>query len=141
MECGITRVFVNVERYIRRLRFRLSHALGSGNRRYRFSLKSEVIHSGVNSSEVDLDDGTYCIEAQVNGSEKEVSCFDIGKGLTDNDDLDVDVDGIDLTIMENTSVNFTIETTLEGNITWEIIELQEGTWLKNTKLKRFQSSL
>ena len=50
-------------------------------------LKSEVIHSGVNSSEVDLNDGTYCIEAQVNNSAKEVSCFDIGQGLTDNDDL------------------------------------------------------
>ena len=80
-------------------------------------LKSEVIHSGVNSSEVDLSEGTYCIEAQVNGSEKEVSCFDIGEGLTDNDDLDVDVDGIDLTILENTSVNITMETTLEGNTT------------------------
>ena len=89
-------------------------------------LKSEVIHSGFNSSEVDLDDGTYCIEAQVNGSKKEVSCFDVGKGLHDNDDLDVDVEGIELTIIENTSVNFTIETTLEGEISWEIIEFTRG---------------
>ena len=36
-------------------------------------LKTDVIHSGVNSSEVDLGDGTYCIEAQVNTSQKEVS--------------------------------------------------------------------
>ena len=89
-------------------------------------LKSEVIHSGVNSSEVDLDSGTYCIEAQVNLSEKEVSCFDVGQGLQDNDNLNVDVDGIELTIQENSSVNFTIETTLEGNITWEIIEFTRG---------------
>ena len=89
-------------------------------------LKSDVIHSGGNSSEVDLDDGTYCIEAQVNNSAKEVSCFDVGQGLEDNDDLDVDVDDIELTIHENTSVNFTIDTTLEGNITWEIIEFTRG---------------
>ena len=89
-------------------------------------LKSDVIHSGVNSSQVDLGDGTYCIEAQVNSSEKEVSCFDIGDGLHDNDDKDVDVEGIEITILENSSVNFTIETTLEGNITWEIIEFTRG---------------
>ena len=89
-------------------------------------LKSDVIRSGVNSSEVDLNDGTYCIEAQVNSSEKEVSCFDIGEGLQDNDDKDIDVEGIDITIQENSSVNFTIETTLEGNITWEIIEFTRG---------------
>ena len=89
-------------------------------------LKSDVIHSGVNSSEVDLADGTYCIEAQVNNSAKEVSCFDIGQGLADNDDLDVDTEGIDIMIEENSSVNFTIETTLEGNITWEIIEFTRG---------------
>ena len=63
-------------------------------------LKSEIIHSGMNSSEVDLDDGTYCLEAQVNGSAKEVSCFDIGNGLHDNDELDVDVDGIEITILK-----------------------------------------
>ncbi|MGB1491633.1 MAG: hypothetical protein ACPG9O_06180, partial [Candidatus Poseidoniaceae archaeon] len=89
-------------------------------------LKSDVIHSGVNSSEVDLDDGTYCIEAQVNSSEKEISCFDIGQGLHDNDDKDVDVEGIEISILENSSVNFTIETTLEGNITWEIVEYTRG---------------
>ncbi len=89
-------------------------------------LKSEVIHSGVNSSEVGLDDGTYCIEAQVNSSEKEVSCFDIGQGLEDNDDSDYDVDGIEIIIQENTSVNFTINTELEGNITWDIVEFTRG---------------
>ena len=89
-------------------------------------LKSEVIHSGANSSEVDLNDGTYCLEARVNNSAKEVSCFDIGQGLTDNDDLNVDVDEIDILIEEGSSVNFTIETTLEGNITWEIIEFTRG---------------
>jgi len=89
-------------------------------------LKTDVIHSGVNSSEVDLGDGTYCIEAQVNSSQKEVSCFDIGNGLHDNDNKDVDVEGIEITILENSSVNFTIETTLEGNITWEIIEFTRG---------------
>ena len=89
-------------------------------------LKSNVIHSGVNSSQVDLNDGTYCIEAQVNTSKKEVSCFDIGKGLQDNNNLDVDVDGIEITIQENSSVNFTIETTLEGDITWDIIEFTRG---------------
>ncbi|MBA4694941.1 MAG: hypothetical protein H2066_03715 [Candidatus Poseidoniales archaeon] len=89
-------------------------------------LKSEVIHSGMNSSEVDLDDGTYCIEAQVNNSEKEVSCFDIGNGLEDNDGLNNDVTGIEIIIEENTSVNFTINTELEGNVTWEIIEFTRG---------------
>tara|TARA_B110000444_G_scaffold163257_2_gene152570 strand:- start:14656 stop:16359 length:1704 start_codon:yes stop_codon:yes gene_type:complete len=89
-------------------------------------LKSEVIHSGVNSSEVELDDGTYCIEAQVNNSEKEVSCFDIGQGLADNDGLDYDVDGIEIIIQDNSSVNFTINTELEGNITWDIVEFTRG---------------
>ena len=89
-------------------------------------LKSDVIQSGVNSSEVDLEDGTYCIEAQVNNSEKEVSCFDIGQGLADNDGLDYDVDGIEIIIQENSSVNFTINTELEGNITWDIVEFTRG---------------
>lgn len=89
-------------------------------------LKSDVILSGVNSSEVDLDDGTYCIEAQVNNSEKEVSCFDIGQGLADNDGLDYDVDGIEIIIQDNSSVNFTINTELEGNITWDIVEFTRG---------------
>lgn len=89
-------------------------------------LKSDVIQSGVNSSEVDLDDGTYCIEAQVNNSEKEVSCFDIGQGLADNDGLDYDVAGIEIIIQENSSVNFTINTELEGNITWDIVEFTRG---------------
>jgi len=89
-------------------------------------LKSDVIQSGVNSSEVDLDDGTYCLEAQVNNSEKEVSCFDIGQGLADNDGLDYDVDGIEIIIQENSSVNFTINTELEGNITWDIVEFTRG---------------
>ena len=89
-------------------------------------LKSDVIQSGVNSSEVDLGDGTYCIEAQVNNSEKEVSCFDIGQGLADNDGLDYDVAGIEIIIQENSSVNFTINTELEGNITWDIVEFTRG---------------
>ena len=89
-------------------------------------LKSEVIRSGVNSSEVELGDGTYCIEAQVNNSGKEVSCFDIGQGLTDNDDLDNDIAGIEIVIQENTSVNFTINTELEGNITWDVVEFTRG---------------
>ena len=89
-------------------------------------LKSDVIQSGVNSSEVDLEDGTYCLEAQVNNSEKEVSCFDIGQGLADNDGLDYDVDGIEIIIQENSSVNFTINTDLEGNITWDIVEFTRG---------------
>ncbi len=89
-------------------------------------LKSDVIHSGVNSSEVDLDDGTYCLEAQVNDSQKEVSCFDLGQGLKDNDDLDNDVAGIEIIIQESSSVNFTINTELEGNITWDIVEYSRG---------------
>ena len=89
-------------------------------------LKSDVIQSGVNSSEVDLEDGTYCLEAQVNNSEKEVSCFDIGQGLADNDGLDYDVDGIEIIIQDNSSVNFTINTELEGNITWDIVEFTRG---------------
>ncbi|RJV01764.1 MAG: hypothetical protein DWC06_02360 [Candidatus Poseidoniales archaeon] len=89
-------------------------------------LKSEVIHSGMNSSEVDLEDGSYCIEAQVNNSDKEVSCFDLGQGLEDNDGLNNDVTGIEIIIEENSSVNFTINTELEGNVTWEIIEFTRG---------------
>ncbi len=89
-------------------------------------LKSDVIHSGINSSEVNLGDGTYCIEAQVNNSEKEVSCFDIGQGLKDNDGLDNDVDGIEIIVHDNTSVNFTINTELDGNITWDIVEFTRG---------------
>ena len=89
-------------------------------------LKSEVIHSGMNSSKVDLEDGSYCIEAQVNNSDKEVSCFDLGQGLEDNDGLNNDVTGIEIIIEENSSVNFTINTELEGNVTWEIIEFTRG---------------
>ena len=87
-------------------------------------LKTDVIQSGVNSSEVDLGDGTYCIEAQVNNSEKEVSCFDIGQGLADNDGLDYDADGIEIVIQDNSSVNFTINTELEGNVTWDIVDVE-----------------
>lgn len=89
-------------------------------------LKSETIHSGVNSSSVDLDDGTYCLEVKVNNSDKDVSCFDVGQGLHDNDELDVDIDGIDVILEENTSINFTINTQLEGNITWNIVEFTRG---------------
>ena len=89
-------------------------------------LKSETIHSGVNSSSVDLDDGTYCLEVKVNNSDKDVSCFDVGQGLHDNDELDVDIDGIDVILEENTSINFTINTQLEGNITWDIVEFTRG---------------
>jgi cytochrome c-type biogenesis protein len=89
-------------------------------------LKSEVIHTGVNSSEVDLADGTYCLEAQVNNSEREVSCFDIGTGLDDNDGLDNNVDGIEIIIEDSSSVNFTINTELEGNVTWDIVEFTRG---------------
>lgn len=89
-------------------------------------LKHETIHSGFNSSQVDLDDGTYCLEVQVNNSQKDVSCFDIGQGLEDNDGLDVDIEGIDVILHENTSINFTISTQLEGNITWDIIEYYRG---------------
>ena len=89
-------------------------------------LKSETIHSGVNSSSVDLDDGTYCLEVKVNNSDRDVSCFDVGQGLHDNDELDVDIDGIDVILEENTSINFTINTQLEGNITWNIVEFTRG---------------
>ena len=92
-------------------------------------LKSEKIIShddGINSSDVDLADGTYCVEAQVNNSEKEISCFDIGQGLGDNDDLDKDVAGIEIILQDNSSGNFTIETELEGNVTWDIIEFTRG---------------
>jgi len=89
-------------------------------------LKSAVIHTGVNSSQVDLGDGTYCVEAWVNDSQREVSCLDIGEGLTDNDELDFDVEGIDLIIEEGSALNFTLETTLAGNISWEVVEFSRG---------------
>jgi cytochrome c-type biogenesis protein len=104
-------------------------------------LKSEVIRSGVNSSEVELGDGTYCIEAQVNNSEKEVSCFDIGQGLTDNDDLDNDIAGIEIVIQENTSVNFTINTELEGNITWDIVEFTRGDMVEEYQAQNIPVAL
>ena len=104
-------------------------------------LKSEVIHSGVNSSEVELGDGTYCIEAQVNNSEKEVSCFDIGQGLTDNDDLDNDITGIEIVIQENTSVNFTINTELDGNITWDIVEFTRGDMVEEYQAQNIPVAL
>ena len=91
-------------------------------------LKSDVILSNetINSSEVDLSDGSYCIEAQVNNSEKEVSCFDIGQGLEDNDDLNKDVVGIEIIIQDNSSGSFSIDTELEGNVSWEIVEFTRG---------------
>ena len=104
-------------------------------------LKSEVIHSGFNSSEVELGDGTYCIEAQVNNSEKEVSCFDIGQGLTDNDDLDNDITGIEIVIQENTSVNFTINTELDGNITWDIVEFTRGDMVEEYQAQNIPVAL
>ena len=92
-------------------------------------LKSDVILSndnGINSSDVDLEDGAYCVEAHVNNSEKEILCFDIGQGLGDNDDLDKDIAGIEIILQDNSSGNFTIETELEGNVSWEIIEFTRG---------------
>lgn len=89
-------------------------------------IKSDVIHSGINSSSVELDDGVYCLEAWVNDSVKDVSCFDIGTDSTDNDDLDYDFDDIDVTIEENSSVNFTLSSNLDGNVSWQIIEFTRG---------------
>ena len=89
-------------------------------------IKSDVIHSGINSSSVELDDGIYCLEAWVNDSVKDVSCFDIGTDSTDNDDLDYDFDDIDVTIEENSSVNFTLSSNLGENVSWQIIEFTRG---------------
>ena len=89
-------------------------------------IKSDVIHSGINSSSVELEDGIYCLEAWVNDSIKDVSCFDIGKDSTDNDDLDYDFDDIDVTIEENSSVNFTLSSNLGENVSWQIIEFTRG---------------
>jgi len=89
-------------------------------------IKSNVIHSGINSSSIELDDGVYCLEAWVNDSIKDVSCFDIGTDSTDNDDLDYDFDDIDVTIEENSSVNFTLSSNLDGNVSWQIIEFTRG---------------
>ena len=89
-------------------------------------IKSDVIHSGINSSSVELEDGVYCLEAWVNDSVKDVSCFDIGTDSTDNDDLDYDFDDIDVTIEENSSVNFTLSSNLDENVSWQIIEFTRG---------------
>ena len=56
-------------------------------------IKSDVIHSGTNSSSIDLDDGAYCIKAQVNKSQEEIKCFDIGQENNDNDNSEFDVEG------------------------------------------------
>lgn len=89
-------------------------------------IKSDIIHSGINSSSVELEDGVYCLEAWVNDSVKDVSCFDIGTDSTDNDDLDYDFDDIDVTIEENSSVNFTLSSNLDENVSWQIIEFTRG---------------
>ena len=93
-------------------------------------IKSDVIHSGTNSSSIDLDYGAYCINAQVNKSQEEVKCFDIGQENKDNDNSEFDVEGIDIVIEENSSVNFTIETSIEGNITWDIIQFSRGAMVE-----------
>ena len=93
-------------------------------------IKSDVIHSGTNSSSIDLDNGAYCIKAQVNKSQEEVKCFDIGQENKDNDNSEFDVEGIDIVIEENSSVNFTIETSIEGNITWDIIQFSRGAMVE-----------
>ena len=91
-------------------------------------LKSEVIHSGMNNSSLSLDDGVYCLEAWVDDSEREISCIDIGvtDNSHDNDDLSNDVDGIEIIFEANSSLNFTIDTSLEGNVSWELIEMTRG---------------
>ena len=91
-------------------------------------LKSEVIHSGMNNSSLSLDDGVYCLEAWVDDSEREISCIDIGvtDNSHDNDDLSNDVDGIEIIFEANSSLNFTIDTSLEGNVSWELIEMIRG---------------
>ena len=93
-------------------------------------IKSDVIHSGTNSSSIDLDDGAYCIKAQVNKSQEEIKCFDIGQENKDNDNSEFDVEGIDIVIEENSSVNFTIETSIEGNITWDITQFSRGAMVE-----------
>ena len=93
-------------------------------------IKSDVIHSGTNSSSIDLDNGAYCIKAQVNNSQEEVKCFDIGQENKDNDNSEFDVEGIEIVIEENSSVNFTIETSIEGNITWDIIQFSRGAMVE-----------
>lgn len=93
-------------------------------------IKSDVIHSGTNSSSIDLDNGAYCIKAQVNKSQEEVKCFDIGQENKDNDNSEFDVEGIEIVIEENSSVNFTIETSIEGNITWDIIQFSRGAMVE-----------
>ena len=91
-------------------------------------LKSEVIHSGNYNSSLDLDDGVYCLEAWVDESQREISCIDVGdnKNSHDNDDLTNNVDGIEILFEENSSLNFTIDTTLEGNVSWELVEYSRG---------------
>ena len=65
----------------------------------------------------------------------------ISDKLADNDDLDVDTEGIDIMIEEGSSVNFTIETTLEGNITWEIIEFTRGDMVEEYQAQAIPVSL
>ena len=77
-----------------------------------------------------MDDGAYCIKAQVNKSQEEVKCFDIGQENKDNDNSEFDVEGIDIIIEENSSVNFTIETSIEGNITWDITQFSRGAMVE-----------
>ena len=91
-------------------------------------LKSEIIHSGNYNSSLALDDGVYCLEAWVNNSEREKSCVDIGdnKNSHDNNNLSNDVDNIEILFEENSSLNFTIETSIEGNVSWELVEYSRG---------------
>ncbi|MBT4981466.1 MAG: hypothetical protein HOM47_00270 [Euryarchaeota archaeon] len=91
-------------------------------------LKNEVISSGIGNSSLSLNDGAYCLDAWVNNSGRAKSCIDIGnnKYSQDNDGLTSNVAGIDIQFEENSSLNFTIETSLEGNVSWELIEYSRG---------------
>ncbi len=91
-------------------------------------LKSEVIHSGNYNSSLDLDDGVYCLEAWVNNSEREISCTEIGdnKNSHDINNLSNNIENIEILFEENSSLNFTIETSIEGNVSWELVEYSRG---------------
>ncbi|HIF45204.1 MAG TPA: hypothetical protein EYQ73_00160 [Candidatus Poseidoniales archaeon] len=84
-------------------------------------LAEEIQSSGNSSSEnLSLDDGAYCVEAWVEDFESTIACIDIG-GNSSLNDKDSNPGGITIDLDENSSLNFTITSTLDGELNWNVI--------------------
>ena len=93
-------------------------------------LAEEVINSGNNNDEnMSLNNGAYCVEAWVGDFEQTISCIDVGMNSTLND-KDSNPGGISITLEENSSLNFTISTTLEGELNWRVISYTRADFVE-----------